>query len=149
MRLTDLFLAGNDDYKTFSSVYLRKVQTRCLKSFLIECISRLRRDEKKGEKGSGKTVKCETKRAGRGNAKHLRSRGPEVKPGQRQFRTFAPGYGSATIYGSIWVGPDLNLAKNYENWDEFSAGSRSKSLQGGMEKVMPDKVSKKYVKAFF
>ena len=78
--LADLFLAGNDDYKTFSSVYLRKVQTRCLKSFLIECISKLRRDEKKGEKGSGKTVKCETKRAGRGNAKHLRSRGPQAGP---------------------------------------------------------------------
>ena len=48
-----------------------------LEKLLIECISRLRRDE---EKGSGKTVKCETKRAGRGNAKHLRSRGPEAGP---------------------------------------------------------------------
>ena len=71
----------------------------------------MRRDEKKGEKGLGQNCEMRNKESRAGKCKALKVEGPEVKPGQRQFRTFAPGYGSATIYGSIWVGPDLNLAK--------------------------------------
>ena len=37
--------------------------------------------------------------------------GRGLKEGRRQFGTSAPGYGSATIYGSIWVGPDLKPAQ--------------------------------------
>ena len=97
----------------------------------------------KTEEGKEISPKCETI----GGMQSTLGRG--LKEGRRQFGTSAPGYGSATIYGSIWVGPDLKPAKNYENWTEFSAGSRSQALQEGMEKVMPDKVSKKYVKVFF
>ena len=70
----------------------------------------------KTEEGKEISPKCETI----GGMQSTLGRG--LKEGRRQFGTSAPGYGSATIYGSIWVEPRFKAKrKSYENGNAIQA----------------------------